>query len=158
MLFGTVVWGAAWLIGDTARQRRERMSDLVDRARRAERDLERERQLVVAEERTRIARDLHDSAAHAINVILVQAGAARLLQHRDPTRVTGALSTIEHVARQTIDEIDDLVRRLRAGDQAVPDRAAVEPPTGLAAVSNLLVLHQSAGLKVEVHTTGRTDA
>ena len=67
-----------------ARLRRERIAELEERARNAEREAERERRLAAAEERMRIARDLHDSAGHAINVILVQAGAARLLQERDP--------------------------------------------------------------------------
>ena len=57
---------------------RERMAELEERALRAERDAERERRLAAAEERARIARDLHDSAGHAINVILVHAGLGRL--------------------------------------------------------------------------------
>jgi len=84
LLFGAVVWGGAWMIGDRVRQRRQRITDLEERALRAERDTERERRLATAEERTRIARELHDSAGHAINVILVQAGAARLLQEAGP--------------------------------------------------------------------------
>jgi signal transduction histidine kinase len=59
-VFGTLVWGTAWLVGERTRTRGERA--------------ERERRLATAEERTRIARDLHDSAGHAINVILVHAG------------------------------------------------------------------------------------
>lgn len=84
LLFGALVWGGAWVLGDRFRLRRSRVAELEEKARRAERDAERERRLAVAEERTRIARDLHDSAAHAINVILVQAGAARLLTDQDP--------------------------------------------------------------------------
>ena len=91
-------------------------SELEERARRAERDAERERRLAAAEERTRIARDLHDSAGHAINVILVQAGAARLLSRQDPERSQAALETIEEVARETLGEIDQLVRALRDDD------------------------------------------
>ena len=110
LLFGVVVWGGAWVLGDRVRLRRERIAELVARAERAERDAERERRLAAAEERTRIARDLHDSAGHAINVILVQAGAARLLGERDPERSRAALETIEEVARETLTEIDQLVR------------------------------------------------
>src|SRR5581483_4255456 len=88
VLFGILVWGAAWVVGDQLRHRRHRRAELVERA-------ERERRLAVAEERTRIARDLHDSAAHAINVILVQAGAARLLQQDQPAATHEALTTIE---------------------------------------------------------------
>ncbi len=150
ILGGIVLWGGAWMIGDHMRQRRRRRGDLVERARRAERELERERRLAVAEERTRIARDLHDSAAHAINVILVQAGAARLLGDRDREATQEALSTIEDVARETITDIDHLVHELRddRGD------TAVEPPTGLAGLQTLVERHRAAGLGVEVTTRG----
>jgi signal transduction histidine kinase len=94
LLFGALVWGGAWVIGDRVRMRRERISALEERALRAEREAERERRLAAAEERTRIARDLHDSAGHAINVILVHAGAARLLGTRDPQRSQAALETL----------------------------------------------------------------
>lgn len=117
VLAGIGLWGATWIIGDQVRQRRERLADLTERARRAEHEMERERRLAAAEERTRIARDLHDSAAHAINVILVQAGGALLIQDRDPDGVTSALTTIEGVARETIDEIDRLIRGLRSEER-----------------------------------------
>src|SRR5262245_24608039 len=113
LLLGGAVWAAAWFAGDRARLRRERLAELEERALRAEREAERERRLAAAEERTRIARDLHDSAGHAINVILVQAGAARLLQEQDLARSRTALETIEEVARETLGEIDQLIRVLR---------------------------------------------
>jgi signal transduction histidine kinase len=152
ILFGVVVWGAAWGIGDAARGRRARRAELAERAARAQRDTARERRLAAAEERTRIARDLHDSAAHAINVILVQAGAARLLQERDPEAARSALTTIEDVARETIGEIDQLVRGLRE-DGAAED--AVEPPTGLTALDTLVERHRTAGMAVDVRVAGR---
>jgi len=156
ILFGVVVWGGAWIVGDHIRQRRERFAALVESARRSERELQRERRLAAAEERTRIARDLHDSAAHAINVILVQAGAARLLQKRDPEAAGQALSTVEDVARETIGEIDRLVRALRDDGPDGP-RETVEPPAGLDALGSLLRRHRTAGLQVElaVHGTPR---
>jgi signal transduction histidine kinase len=151
LLAGTLVWGGAWVFGDRIRQRRARMAELEERARRVEQETERERRLAVAEERTRIARDLHDSAGHAINVILVQAGAARLLQEQDPTRTRAALETIEEVARETVGEIDQLVRALRE-DGA--EEGAVEPPPGLAAVEALAERHHASGLTVDVHVSG----
>lgn len=143
ILFGILVWGGAWVIGDQVQRRRQRRVDVEDR-------IQRERQLATAQERTRIARDLHDSAAHAINVILVQAGAARLLQQRDPGAAQAALSTIEDVARETIGEIDHLVRGLRE-DNGAP---AIEPPTGLAALSTLVERYRAAGLPIELHVDG----
>jgi signal transduction histidine kinase len=142
VLFGVVVWGGAWVIGDQVRQRRRRRLDVEER-------LARERRLAAAEERTRIARDLHDSAAHAINVILVRAGAARLLQQRDPDAVREALTTIEEVARETIGEIDVLVRGLREDEPEL-----VEPPLGLAALHSLADRYRVAGLAIDVHVDG----
>jgi signal transduction histidine kinase len=148
LLAGGAIWAAAWLAGDRARLRRERIAALEERTRRAEREAERERRLAAAEERTRIARELHDSAGHAINVILVQAGAARLLRDRDPEASTKALETIEEVARDTIGEIDRLVHALR--ENAEPPRA----PLGLGSVEELAERHRSAGLPVHVEIGG----
>jgi signal transduction histidine kinase len=147
---GTVVWGLAWFAGDRIRQRQERIAAAAERARQAAREAEREERLASAEERTRIARDLHDSAGHAVNVILVQAGAARLLLEQDPARSRAALETIEDVARETLVEIDQLVRALR--DPAVTD--GVEPPAGLAALGTLVERSRAGGLDVEVVVDG----
>jgi signal transduction histidine kinase len=149
LLLGTILWSGVWFAGDRTRLRRERIAALEERALRAEREAERERRLAAAEERARIARDLHDSAGHAINVILVQAGAARLLQERDPARAREALETVEEVARETIREIDRLVGALREDG-----RGEVEPPPGLAALEALVEQHRAAGLQVSVETHG----
>jgi signal transduction histidine kinase len=150
LLLGAVIWAAAWFAGDRARLRRERLAELEERALRAEREAERERRLAAAEERTRIARDLHDSAGHAINVILVQAGAARLLHEQDPQASRAALETIEEVARDTLAEIDQLVHALRENGAA----PGVEPPLGLAALESLAERHRSSGLTVTVTVDG----
>jgi signal transduction histidine kinase len=151
---GAVVWGGAWVVGDRVRLRRERVAELEERARRAELEAERERQLAAAEERTRIARDLHDSAGHAINVILVQAGAARLLGDKDPARARSALETIESVARETLTEIDRMVRVLRDDTAPADGDGAVEPPTGLAALESIAQRHRAAGLEVALSVEG----
>jgi signal transduction histidine kinase len=151
LLLGALVWGGAWIAGDRVRRRRERILDLRERARRNERDAERDRRLAAAEERTRIARDLHDSAGHAINVILVQAGAARLLSEKDPARAREAIETIEEVARETVDEIGQLVGALREYGSGGED---VEPPPGLAALDTLVSRHRATGLDVRVELQG----
>ncbi len=150
VFLGAGVWAAAWFAGDRSRLRRERIAELEERARNAEREAERERRLAAAEERMRIARDLHDSAGHAINVILVQAGAARLLQERDPAGARAALRTVEEVARDTLGEIDQLVRALR---EDVPV-GEVEPPPGLAALDALAKRHGVSGLSVSITVDG----
>jgi signal transduction histidine kinase len=151
LVWGAFVWAAAWFVGDRLRQRHERAAVSAERVRQEEREAERERRLASAVERTRIARDLHDSAGHAVNVILVQAGAARLLLERDPNRSRAALETIEDVARETLVEIDQLVRALR--EPAPVD--GVEPPVGLAALDTLLDRSRSSGLAVQLTVGGR---
>ena len=154
ILGAIIVWGGAWIVGDQLRQRQQRVADLRERAERAERDTARERRLAVAEERNRIARDLHDSAAHAINVILVQAGGARLLQDQNPGAVTAALSTIEDVARETIEEIDQLIHGLRTSNESDQTTGPVEPPTGLASMPTLLKRHHGAGMTLDMQIDG----
>jgi signal transduction histidine kinase len=154
ILFGVLVWGGAWLAGDRTRLRHERMAELEERARRAEREAERERRLAAAEERTRIARDLHDSAGHAINVILVHAGLGRLQTEEDPASAREQFETIEQVARETVGEIDQLVGALRE-DSGEEDRDRVEAPPGLAALGALVERHRAAGLDVTTAVRGQ---
>ncbi|MFC7106656.1 sensor histidine kinase [Nonomuraea rubra] len=130
-----ITWAVAWFAGERTRLRREQIAELQERAMRAEREAEQERLLAAAEERTRIARDLHDSAGHAISVIAVRAGAARLRHHQDPDRSLRALEAIEELARQTAGEIDQIVGTLRghgeAADEAPPGARLARRP-GLA--------------------------
>jgi signal transduction histidine kinase len=135
IVFGVLAWTVTLFAGDRVRLRRERV--------------ERGRRLAAAEERTRIARDLHDSVGHAINVILVQAGAARLLRERDPDRSQAALETIEGVARQTVGEIDALVRTLRDDGNG-----RVEAQPGLTGLDTLVAQHRLAGLEIKVDREG----
>jgi signal transduction histidine kinase len=93
-----------------------------------------EQRVAVAEERTRIARELHDSAGHAINSILIQAGAARLVQDSQPERSREAIATIEAIARETMHDLDAILGGLRNGAPAdlepLPgtDRTLISPP------------------------------
>jgi signal transduction histidine kinase len=149
LLHGGLAFAVAWFAGERTRLRREHIVELEQRALRAERDTERERRLAVAEERVRIARDLHDAAGHAINVITVRAGAARIRQN--PERSQAALEMIEELARQTAAEIDGIVGTLR--DQKSSQGAADEP-LGLASLETLIARHAAAGLDVSVDSEG----
>ena len=151
LLHTGLAWAVAWFAGERTRLRREQMAELGERALRAERDAERERLLAVAEERARIARDLHDSAGHAINVIAVRAGAARLRHHKDPDRSLLALQAIEEVARKTVEEIDQMVGTLREGGSVT---GMVEAPPGLASLDTLIARHAEAGLDVTFDAEG----
>jgi signal transduction histidine kinase len=149
-----LAWAVAWFAGERTRLRREQLAELKERALRAEREAERERLLAAATERARIARDLHDSAGHAISVIAVRAGAARLRHQQDPGRALPALEAIEELARQTVGELDQLVGALRGGGSA---NGAVEVP-GLASLDTLIARHVAAGLTVTVDIRGRAAA
>ena len=151
-LFAVTVWGGAWFAGDRTRLRRERVEALQERALRAEHDAARERRLAASEERMRIARDLHDSAGHAINVILVHAGAARLNARRDLDAALTAIETIEEVARETVTEIDRIVGALREGD------GEIDLPVGLDALDTLVERHRAAGLDVTLERRGDVSA
>jgi signal transduction histidine kinase len=143
-------WGVAWFAGERTRLRREHVAELRERALRAEREAERERRLAAAEERARIARDLHDAAGHAINVIAVRAGTARM--RRDPGRSQAALEAIEELARKTVGEIDQIVGTLRDRGSANGD---VDSPPGLASLDTLVARHVATGLDVTVASDGQ---
>jgi signal transduction histidine kinase len=129
------IWAGAWLTGDRRR---------IARLRAAE-----ERRLSVAEERARIARELHDSAGHAINTIRIQAGAARVLLERDPEGSREAIEAIEQVAAETAEDIDRIVGALR--DDEPP---ALAPPPGVRGIPALVERLRAAGLAVELHDAG----
>jgi signal transduction histidine kinase len=149
-LFHTgLAWAVAWFAGERIRLRRREVAELRERAERAERERERERRLAVAEERARIARDLHDAAGHAINVIAVRAGTARLRQ--DPERSQAALEAIEELARKTVAEIDEIVGSLRERGSG---SGGVDAPPGLASLDTLVARHAAAGLDVSVARAG----
>lgn len=137
-----LTWAGAWLIGDRRRFLRAHVADRLDRARR-------EHELVVAEERARIARELHDSAGHALNTILVQAGAARVLRERDSERSAQAVATIEELARETIEEIDRIVGLLREDREM--DRS---PVPGIDQIPGLVERQRAGGLEVELAIDG----
>lgn len=99
-------------------------------------------------ERARIARDLHDSAGHALNVIAVRAGAARLRHGQDPDRSLVALTAIEQLARQTVEDIDQFVGTLREPG------TAVQTPAGLASLDTLIAQHAAAGLHATLTRAG----
>jgi signal transduction histidine kinase len=148
LLHTGLAWAVAWFAGERSRLRHEHIVELAERAMRTEREAERERLLAIAEERARIARDLHDSAGHAINVITVRAGTARM--RRDPERSQAALEAIEELARKTGTEIDQIVGTLRDRGSADP----VDEPPGLASLDGLVARHAAAGLEVSVSREG----
>ncbi len=129
-----LLWAGGWIVGDRRRLARQRAAQERERT-------AREQRLAVAEERTRIARELHDSAGHAINAILIQAGAARLVQDSQPERSREAIATIEAIARETMQDFDAILGGLREGAPA-----DLEPLPGVDRIAALVERHRAAGL------------
>src|SRR4051794_18765535 len=136
-----LLWAGGWIVGDRRRLARQRAAQERERAAQERERIAREQRLAIAEERTRIARELHDSAGHAINSILIQAGAARLVQDSQPERSREAIATIEAIARESMQDIDAILGGLRDGAPA-----DLEPLPGIDGIAALVEHHQAAGL------------
>jgi signal transduction histidine kinase len=124
------VWLLAWAVGYNAARRREEQ--------RAARRLA-QRQ-AVADERARIARELHDLIGHTVNVMLVQAGAARRVLDREPAKTRELIAGVEQAGREALTELDRVLGVLRTDG---------ESPHGLADVPELAARMTAAGLRVE---------
>ena len=147
-------WSAAAVfLGEALRSRRSYLAGVAERARFAERSREDELARRIAEERLRIARDLHDSVAHAMATITVQAGAAaHVLAHR-PEAAGEALSAIQRASAEVLEELGSMLSVLR-DDTTRAERA---PTPGLGEVRRLVESVGPSGLAVELRTEGPVD-
>jgi signal transduction histidine kinase len=136
-------WIIAWLIGALVRSQAQTLEQR--RATRTQRAAQ-----AVAEERNRIARELHDVIGHSVSVMTVQAAAVRRRLAPGQVVERQALETVEAVGREALTEMRRMVAVLRDAD-ADPDR---EPPPGLAQIEMLADKFRAAGLPVEVSITG----
>lgn len=137
-------------LGDSTRSHRELMRSATERAIRAEQTREAEAQRRVAEERLRIAQDLHDTVAHQISVISLNAGVAEKVLETNPAKALESLKTIRAAARGTLSEISSLMRYLRTTADAT---LAPRPQPLLADLPELLSRFTAAGLTVDFHET-----
>ncbi|MFB9837158.1 sensor histidine kinase [Actinoallomurus acaciae] len=153
-LSNAVLFTGAWWIGRSLRLRRAYLDELEARARRLERAREADSRAARAEERSRIARELHDVVAHHVSVMTVQAGAARRILHRDPESVQDALSTIEQMGRTALGEMRRLVGVLRT--EAEPARSELSPQPGVNDVSGLVEQLRETGLQVQLWIEGES--
>jgi signal transduction histidine kinase len=134
-----------------ALQRRQQIAVLFEeRAAQAVREREQTARAAVAEERARIARELHDVIAHNVSVMVVQAGAGGLILEGQYPDVCEALKTIENTGRETIDEMRRLLGVLRQADEDL----ALTPQPSLARLNTLLEQLRGAGLPVELRVEG----
>jgi signal transduction histidine kinase len=146
-----VLFAASIILGDNMRRRRERAAELVERAERAERERELVATQRVQQERTRIARELHDVVAHSVSVMIIQAGAARRQVVSNPQQAIGVLETIETTGREAMSEMRRVLGVLRSDD---PSTDAIAPQPSLMSLDDLL--SSTSDLPVSLHTEGRT--
>ncbi|GHH45716.1 sensor histidine kinase [Streptomyces candidus] len=141
----------AWLIGNSSHQARAHTEELHARAA-AE---------AVTAERLRIAREMHDTVAHSIGVIALQAGAAARVVETQPARAREAMLTVETAGRETLAGLRRMLGALRQADEGEERQgrahapASRRPAAGLANVEQLAAATTAAGVRVEVRWQGR---
>lgn len=144
-------------------------SVLLGRSRQLKVEEDRTGQLAIAEERVRIARELHDVVAHGVSLMTVQIAAARKVAKKNPEGAAAALATAEETGRQSLAELRGIVSVLRGADASIeaashkdgqPRSSADEPPAALAPmpglddIPSLVESMNDAGLKVSYSVLG----
>jgi signal transduction histidine kinase len=142
--FATVGLAVCFAIGEGIRARirggEERRTQLAARRRAAEQ-----------EERTRIARELHDVLAHSLSQIAVQSGVGLHLFDREPERAREALANIRGLSATGLDEVRGVLAFLRGDDAGAPDTAPLTPQPQLAQLPGLVAGRAGLGLTVSLH-------
>lgn len=138
-----------WAFGDLARNRRLTLQALEDRTRRLEVERQQERDLAAADERSHIAREMHDIVAHSLSVIITQADGARYASAQDPTVARETLGTIADTGRASLREMRRLLGVLRGDEEA-----STRPLPTLADVRTLIETVQHAGLTTAYSVDG----
>jgi signal transduction histidine kinase len=141
--FSTTLAVAPWLFGRVVRARRLRLIA-------AEREQEQRARIAVADERSRIARELHDVVAHSVGVIVVQAEGARRVFDRDPERAREALDSIAHTARTALADMRRSLGVLRRED----DERALAPQPGVDDLEDLVEQVRAGGMTVDLAVEG----
>jgi signal transduction histidine kinase len=144
-----VEWSAAWTLGVSARFARAHATQQQRRLHRLEQeraDLERQ---TIADERARMARELHDAVGHSVSGMVLMAGAARNIDH-DDEQILQALGAIEDSGRTAMDELDRLVGLLRDTD----DGSQRLPQPELRYLDTLVENVERLGLEVELAVDG----
>ena len=144
---------SSWLLGNYVRSRRAYAAELEAKNRlleQAQRDLA---DRAVADERMRIARELHDVVAHTMSVVALHAGTGRMVARDDPAAAQPALATIETATRSALVELRHMLGVLRESDGGEPTHD-LSPAPGLADLDALVAEVVEAGVQVEVRVEG----
>ena len=142
------LWLAGWIAGFVFRIRRRHTAAVERRAEVLEQDSEARAREADADERARITRELHDIIGHTLNLIVVQAGAARAVFEPGPDQTLESLNTIETTARQSLSDMERMLGILRPPEDEAPPYG---PQPNLGQVDRLAEQFTDAGLPVEVN-------
>jgi signal transduction histidine kinase len=154
LLYNYLLMLVSFGLGRAVFNRRANLVELQERARLAEQNQVALAAQAVADERRRIARELHDVVAHHISVMGVMATGARRMLTKDPAKADEALSTIETTGRATLREMRRLLDVLRTSDES-DDDDGLTPQPGLDAVHALVAQVRDAGLPVNLIIDGQ---
>jgi signal transduction histidine kinase len=141
-VFILVLVGIACAAGAAVRRLGVRSTELEERAAR----LDEQARTAAAEERERIARELHDIVSHSVSLMVVQAGAAEQVLRSDPNQAEHALRGIQATGRAAVDDLRRMLGLLRGREPS----GGLAPQPGLGAVSELVGAAREAGTPVEV--------
>jgi signal transduction histidine kinase len=144
----------AWAAGNAFRRHGVRERALEARAEALEGEREEKVRLAAAEERARIARELHDVVAHSVSVMVVQVGGARGILDSEPETARKTLRSAEQTGRHALAEMRRMLGILRVAD----DGRGLAPQPSLGDVDTVIDQARAAGLPVELHTEGRPHA
>lgn len=147
---GVLAMIIALAVGDAVRSRQEYVTEILKRAEDAERTRDLEASRRVAEERLRIASELHDAVAHSIAMINVQAGSAAHVIDTQPEKARESLVNIKTVSRSVLRELRAMVGVLR-DDELEPSR---DPTPGLERLEPLIESTRTSGVAVDVEING----
>ena len=148
-VYPVVYFGLAGGLGALVRQRTHRLAAVEDRATALAGELEREAQFAAAEERARIARELHDVVAHGLSLMVVQAEAAEEMLDRSPESAARSVRRIQETGREALGEMRRMLGILRT--EGMPSTA---PQPSLRRLPELVREASDAGLRVEVRSDG----
>jgi len=149
-LLPTVMFGGAWFAGRLVQKRQLYAQAFAERARVLERERDANARVAAAEERVRIAREMHDVLGHSVSVMVVQAGAERLALGQERPATREALLAIERTGREALAEMSRLLGILRKEGEAL----SLAPRPSLAQVDVLVQTVRDAGVPVELRVEG----
>ncbi len=152
-IIGTITIVAIWALANLQRARVRQLALVRDRAEQAMREREQRTALAVADERARIAREMHDVVAHSLSVIIAQADGGRFVAAQKPEKAVEVLGTIGESGRAALADMRSLLGVLRQEDET-----SFGPQPGPEQLPDLLDRVRAAGLEVTLEADGPLDA